>query len=189
MTSASRLSLLSALTLILTLAACDTASPEASADATVASAQAKAPLCHYDADADTYALKLVTARAESAHRNHGDAAPGEAVPTMEGFTFDDSCMAVADVSCPCWAESDLDVVTADNQLSGSCVPYSDGTGIELFGINDRSFVGFSALFTSSGGGVCQAVPGGVIDISAEEVQVCVRQIQDRCDEIGGPVGS
>lgn len=53
--------------------------------------KAGADVCHYDAELDAYELLNIAAAAVDAHINHGDALPGEPVPTMEGFEFDETC--------------------------------------------------------------------------------------------------
>lgn len=55
------------------------------------SAQTKVDVCHYDAETDAYQLITIADPAVDAHINHGDAQPGDAVPTMEGFEFDETC--------------------------------------------------------------------------------------------------
>jgi|GEM_PF-1120580 len=55
------------------------------------SAQTKVDVCHYDAETDAYELINIADPAVDAHIKHGDAQPGDAVPTMEGFEFDDTC--------------------------------------------------------------------------------------------------
>ncbi|CAN5764813.1 hypothetical protein BH23GEM7_BH23GEM7_41500 [soil metagenome] len=57
--------------------------------------QSKSAVCHYDADAGSYALISVANAALPAHVEHGDASPGEAVPNMPGFEFDEACQPVA----------------------------------------------------------------------------------------------
>lgn len=83
---------------LLALAGCDAADPGASPSATAtlptASAAAKSDVCHYDADAGTYALLNVADAAVDAHIAHGDARPGDPVPTREGYVFDEACQAV-----------------------------------------------------------------------------------------------
>ena len=55
------------------------------------SSKTKVDVCHYDAETDAYQLITIADPAVDAHINHGDAQPGDAVPTMEGFEFDDTC--------------------------------------------------------------------------------------------------
>jgi hypothetical protein len=56
------------------------------------------PVCHYDADTGTYTSIAVSGngKAVDAHLAHGDALPGDPVPTMPGNTFDDGCVPVPD---------------------------------------------------------------------------------------------
>ena len=57
-------------------------------------------VCHRN-DTGGYQLITVAAQAVSAHRAHGDALPGEAVPGNPGFTFDAICAQVLVSICPC----------------------------------------------------------------------------------------
>lgn len=66
--------------------------------ATPASADAdRVPICHLD-EQGVFTLLNVSARgnAVNAHLGHGDGVPGDPVPTMAGFSFDDGCVPVAD---------------------------------------------------------------------------------------------
>lgn len=80
------------------LAGCDAADPDASSPITApgplasAAKSDKSDVCHYDADAGTYALINVATAALLAHLAHGDARPGEAVPTLPGYDFDEACV-------------------------------------------------------------------------------------------------
>ena len=60
----------------------------------------KVVVCHLDVVSASYERLVVTdkGKAVAKHLAHGDALPGEAVPTMPGYTFDDACTAVADVA-------------------------------------------------------------------------------------------
>ncbi|MCP3936210.1 MAG: hypothetical protein GY708_12660 [Actinomycetia bacterium] len=67
-----------------------------SSDAAGARPVERLPVCHYDADADTYELLRLPAPAITAHARHGDSFPGEEVPGTDGaFVFDDDCVLVA----------------------------------------------------------------------------------------------
>lgn len=70
----------------------------------------KVSLCHYDADTDSYKLISVSGNgnAVNAHLAHGDGRPGDPVPTMEGSTFDDDCVPVADEMILAVAYTDTD---------------------------------------------------------------------------------
>lgn len=50
-------------------------------------------ICHYSKATNSYALQLVRPNTVTKHRAHGDALPGEAVPTMPGYVFDAGCTA------------------------------------------------------------------------------------------------
>lgn len=57
----------------------------------------KVDVCHLDADTGTYHLINISENAFEAHVAHGDASPGEAVPTMAHYTFDQECVPVEDL--------------------------------------------------------------------------------------------
>lgn len=59
---------------------------------------AKVPVCHFDRDSGIYHLININENAYDAHVDHGDASPGDSVPDMEGYEFDDDCSIVA-VTC------------------------------------------------------------------------------------------
>lgn len=53
-------------------------------------AKDKVPVCHVDGQGN-YSLITVAEPALKGHEKHGDAQPGDAVPDMEGYVFDDTC--------------------------------------------------------------------------------------------------
>lgn len=75
----------------------------------------KIVICHFN-DEGGYQLLSVAAPAENAHRNHGDAAPGEAVPSVPMKVFGDACELLDDTdedlvpddddNCPLVANAD-----------------------------------------------------------------------------------
>jgi hypothetical protein len=73
------------------------------------SSKTKVDVCHYDAETDAYQLITIADPAVDAHIKHGDAQPGDAVPTMEGFEFDDTCtpkpVVVVVEMTACYAEA------------------------------------------------------------------------------------
>lgn len=77
---------------IILLAACEDASPDAIVGVTAAVGRATVAVCHYDADANAYHRIGIADMAIPAHRAHGDAVPGEAVPTEEGYYFSGACV-------------------------------------------------------------------------------------------------
>lgn len=68
-------------------------SPLAGASASFAATAGKASICHRTGNG--YHLLSVPASAEAAHRAHGDAAPGEAVPGDPYFRFTSTCGVAA----------------------------------------------------------------------------------------------
>ncbi len=87
-----------ALGLTLALSACDSADPGIDAFETAtgptANGGTKADVCHRTgSDTNPYVLVEVALPAVDAHRRHGDALPGEAVPGTDGdFVFDAACV-------------------------------------------------------------------------------------------------
>jgi len=66
----------------------------------VAWANSKVDVCHRTGNGGYHTIS-VASQAVQAHRRHGDALPGEAVPGQPGFVFDAACTAVPASSCPC----------------------------------------------------------------------------------------
>jgi len=62
----------------------------------------KADICHFDAETGTYHLINVSVHAIEAHINHGDTAPGEPVPSMEGYRFARDCTPLT--VCPTYGD-------------------------------------------------------------------------------------
>jgi hypothetical protein len=61
---------------------------------TVQAGGEKASVCHLDKASGTFLLIHVSVAALSAHVNHGDALPGEPVPGMPDYQFDENCEPV-----------------------------------------------------------------------------------------------
>lgn len=62
---------------------------------TVQAGLEKPDVCHLDQATGTFRLIHVSVAALSAHLNHGDAQPGESVPGMPDYTFNENCRPVA----------------------------------------------------------------------------------------------
>lgn len=58
----------------------------------------KVQVCHYNPYVGEWQVNTVkdNGKALQAHLDHGDAQPGEPVPGMDGYTFDDTCTPIAD---------------------------------------------------------------------------------------------
>lgn len=66
----------------------------------------KVDICHGTGNGH-FDLINISAEAESVHRAHGDAGPGESVPNNAGFQFDSEChqvVAATPLACPCWTK-------------------------------------------------------------------------------------
>lgn len=85
----------SGLILITALAGCDRdLATEPVSPSTVPATAVKPDVetvCHYDAAAGSYVPLDLVARAAEAHRNHGDAAPGDPVAGPAGFILGEGC--------------------------------------------------------------------------------------------------
>jgi hypothetical protein len=81
----------------------------------------KVAVCHYSADSGSYHLLSVSGNgnAVTAHLRQGGALPGDAVPTMPGYTFDAGCVAQPD-EVP-------DPPSDDEPLSSGCQALNDPT--------------------------------------------------------------
>ena len=67
--------------------------PTASANDNKPDKDAKVDLCH--ASGDGHDLKSVSAKAANGHlKNHDDGLPGDAIPGMDGYNFDENCEPV-----------------------------------------------------------------------------------------------
>ena len=102
-------------------------------------------------------------------------------------------MPIGPSHCPCWSQSDLNYVTADNVSypgSDSCLITGDSSQTVLrildeskeFVVDRLSNDDFKCFQCESGDG-CSYTNG----ISKVEFETCTQQIKDRCGEIGSPV--
>jgi hypothetical protein len=114
------------------------------------------------------------------------------------FDADASCDSLVDdsedtVDCPCWNANDLESVTADNHRDDfSCgtqtttealIQAISGTtpGVEGgFAADPGPYYGYPGCETRD-------LPPGVLEITADEAQNCMAQINARCAAIGYPV--
>lgn len=68
----------------------------------------KAQMCHVVGNGRSHMISI-SGNAESAHRAHGDARPGEPVPGDASLQFDAECkqvplrLAPSQMACPCWS--------------------------------------------------------------------------------------
>lgn len=115
-------------------------------------ASPKVNVCHREGNG-SFHLITVAYQAVQAHRTHGDALPGEAVPGNPGSKFDDTCAQVVASVCPChFGLTDLAAIGIDGNPNDAsfCVDGPASAAIQQF--------------PPSGGGVAETydgVEGGV----------------------------
>ena len=63
-------------------------------EATTRTRQAKVDVCHYEADTGAFDLINISTKAHQKHMDHGDGVPGDHVPGMAGYEFDETCELV-----------------------------------------------------------------------------------------------
>ena len=63
-------------------------------EATTRTRQAKVDVCHYEADTGAFDLTNISTKAHQKHMDHGDGVPGDHVPGMAGYEFDETCELV-----------------------------------------------------------------------------------------------
>jgi len=92
-----------------------------------AAAAADVQMCHGTGNGDVH-LITVNANAEPAHRAHGDAAPGDPLPSDSNYKFDAQCSPVlreANLTYPCWStytkSALLGVLSGSSVTSKSCM--------------------------------------------------------------------
>jgi hypothetical protein len=94
-------------------------------------------------------------------------------------------------TCPCWEESELLSVTAQNQAPGTIGPSCVGSGLEFAVIQNfpGSTPGVEGGFGVFSPGTCATrdLPPFFLAITVEESQACAQQIRDRCEAIGTPI--
>ena len=137
---------------------------------------AKVAICHAPPGnpANSHTIS-VGENAVQAHLNHGD--------------YLGEC-------CPCWEASELQSVTAENQLAPgefSCVPFFEGPfpGAVIQntpGSTPDEEGGFGAA-TNGVDGVCATrdLPPGFLPITAQQAEGCIQEIRNRCEAIGTPI--
>jgi hypothetical protein len=89
-----------------------------------------------------------------------------------------------EISCPCWAEYELQSVTTESQMEwaqGSCVVYGGIVSIETYG---KSFISYEDQESC---GTTNIISSGIQTITAEQTLACSSQIEARCAEIGTPL--
>ena len=143
-------------------------------------------ICHLT-DTGAFEFTTVVAPAVPAHRNHGDALPGEGVPGQPGFIFDAACQEVRVSTCPCnFSPSFLatEGITSSTLQGGFCVIDPSG----LVQVGDPSPQDFN-IFSGLVGASCAVVFANQTlqqgDVStAGEAQDCANDLQSAAQVLG-----
>jgi hypothetical protein len=168
----------------------------------------KVLICHVSADDGTIELINVSKNSKhlgnKAHTFAGISdyepseigASGEGTEDSNGDGIDDGCEPQQ--ACPCWAESELQSVTAENMdptiscTAGSVIP---GFAVlaNLPGTTPGVEGGFIAMDAVFGGGSPRCLtldfnPAGMV-IEEDEASACIAQIAARCAAIGDPIAN
>jgi len=171
------------------LAACDTVvtpAPSATSDqsslAPLASKADKVEICHLNEGGGYHPINIA-AKAEAAHRAHGDGQVGDDVPGMPGFKFGEHCVLEPVATCPCFTAADLQ----EGGDISECDEVQTDRGLLAFVIYDQAFFSFACSgerCASSSALSCALDTGEVsnvlIGITAEEDAGCRALIRDFC---------
>jgi hypothetical protein len=171
-----------------------------------AAKEPKVAVCHVGGDGT---IDLIVVSANSNHLGNSEhswdgitdyapaeiGASGDGTEDNDGDGIDEGCEPPAGVACPCWEESELQAVTAENHNTGaSC----NGGGVSVLPIAARienisgASPGVEGSFTAVGipevFAFCQTRDFALLlEITAEEAASCISQIVDRCEAIGFPI--
>jgi hypothetical protein len=118
-------------------------------------------------------------------------ASGVGTEDSNGDGIDDGCEP-SQVLCPCWAESDLQSITAENLNSSlSCSQVLDFPGFAVIQNVYGSTPGVEGGFNTNNfsGYVCgtRDITPYSSDITEEEANACFDQIAVRCSALGDPI--
>jgi hypothetical protein len=153
----------------------------------VNAAAVKHNVCHYDNNGGYYELINISFKALNAHKNHGDALPGEPIPTNPGYIFDDSCQPIQASTCPCDFSAESLATLGIDGSQEACVNDLPGQelGIRLVGENTTVWVKDTSLSPSCHG----ASNGSVIiysplEFNSQAFEDCKSDIRLRANELG-----
>lgn len=128
-------------------------------------------ICHYSASTGTYSLISVASSSVPSHLAHGDALPGDPVPTNPGYIFDAACnqVPVYVSTCPCdLTATALNGVGINTGNPGVCYGtrvnalFEEIVALDLSAPNQVPFAGIFHEFGVGGVCIVESI-GGVID--------------------------
>jgi len=139
----------------------------------------KHDVCHYEGNGN-YHIINISYKAVSAHTNHGDALPGEPVPTNPGFVFDENCEQVAASACPCdFSATGLAEVGLDGSLNHTCSAFMNSVLIQL----ENSLPNAEAAVINFGDGYCSRYAPDGWDPIESHSQLSEDEINDCADDL------
>jgi len=118
-------------------------------------------------------------------------ASGDGTEDSDGNGIDEGCEP--SVTCPCWEESDLLSVTAENFNEFSCSFFADlypGVAViaNISGSTPGVEGGFGVDTIDRDPAICFTRDFGIgFGVSFDEANACISQIASRCADVGDPI--
>lgn len=134
-----------------------------------------------------YELIAIAPAALDAHLQHGDAQPGQPVPEMEGWVFDDLCepQEASQSLCPCFDGATLDAIAWASQ---SCIEFQNEPGIwvRLAYTGGGPFGTSTIEAVSFGLGAECSLSGGetVTELTPEQISACDAVVTGKALDLG-----
>jgi hypothetical protein len=156
-------------------------------------ASPKVDVCHREGNG-SFHLTTVAYQAVQAHRNHGDALPGEPVPGNPGAIFDDTCAQVAASVCPCdFSLTGLADVGIDGSIDEGLKCY-EGATREIPQLTSLYTTNAPRLEASTGASFCQItqqLPQGgfiileeVTSLTTPQIAACAADLRKASQQLG-----
>ena len=152
----------------------------------------KVDICHGTGNGSFHLIN-VSQNAEPDHRAHGDGQVGDPVPGMEGYEFDEGCVPVPSVTCPCFSAADLDAQPWKDLAQLSAVPISSG-GFRILATGVVSPPRIFAEHKTGNDPRCSLIREGVENLgdlnishgnlSQEECDECDRLLTEKAADLG-----
>lgn len=172
--------------------ACEQDANVTALDLTPSLAVEKVEVCHLN-DEGVFQIITVADPALPHHLDHGDAQPGEPVPGMAGYVFDDLCQPVATAVCPCFDDAALDGIDWVAQVCTQFVNFP-GSNVWLHAYDQDRHVSAGAYAYGARAtdppqiGGCSLLGSGpsTWGLTLEERQACEAVVSRKAAELGFP---
>lgn len=156
-------------------------------------ASPKVDVCHREGNG-SFHLITVAYQAVQAHRAHGDALPGEAVPGNAGYNFDDTCAQVVASLCPCdFSLAHLATAGIDGQ-AGAFICFDDSSTLQFLKQFSLDFsTSTEALVDPPVTKYCSLSSGGIVSVrvdnlTSDQVQACGDDLRAAAATLGATSG-